>query len=771
MSKRYKGGVLSATPPTTSTTSATGIWTEQSMFQAVGAGTWPGVPGAPTIGTATAGDASASVTFTAPVNNGGSAITSYTVTSSPGSVTASGASSPITVSGLTNGTAYTFTVRATNATGTGPASAASNSVTPAAPVYIEQVFSTYLYAGADATTAINNGVNLSGNGGMLWLKARNQSTPIVVFDTNRGASPTNSQMLWTASNDFSFPTSTDALNSFNSNGFTLGADDTNWVNTAGINFASWSFAQQTKFFDVVTYTGNGVAGREIAHNLGATPGCMIVKCTSNTEDWKVYHRSLGSDTGNGVMRLNTTAADQGTGYGKYNWGNNTIYIAPTSTVFTVATDGSVNANGQTYVAYLFAHNAGGFGLTGTDNVMSCGSFATGAGGGGTVDLGYEPQWLMVKSATAVSYWYMFDNMRGWTQLGAQAFRADGSVSEFTFGNSSVGCRITATGFTFINGTLPANETWIYMAIRRGPMKVPTVGTSVYNTVGGSGSDPAYVTGFPVDWALRRYPDAAQANKFYSRLVGQAYVNSASPAAEVSDANGEFDYPNAWFSNPDGAGYYSWAWQRAPKFFDVVTYTGNAVSGRQVPHNLTVAPELLIVKGRAYNTWVVAANMTATTYYELYFDSDQAAVTGAPLAYSSGSASFTAAPTSTTFGLGPYDAMNGSGKSYVAYMFATLAGVSKVGTYTGTGAVQTVNCGFTGGARFVMIKRTATAGNWILFDTTRGMVAGSDYYINPNLQDTQSNSNLVYTIATGFQVVSTNAALNATGESFFFLAIA
>jgi hypothetical protein len=88
------------------------------------------VPGAPTIGTATAGNAQAAVSFTAPANTGGPAITSYTATSSPGGFTASGASSPLTVSGLTNGTAYTFTVTATNSIGTGTASAASNSVTP-----------------------------------------------------------------------------------------------------------------------------------------------------------------------------------------------------------------------------------------------------------------------------------------------------------------------------------------------------------------------------------------------------------------------------------------------------------------------------------------------------------------------------------------------------------------------------------------------------------------------------------------------------------------
>jgi hypothetical protein len=106
MSKRYQGGIL-------------------------GVGFNPlRAPNAPTIGTATAGGGSASVAFTAPANVGGSAITSYAVQSTPGNVGATGASSPITVSGLTVGTAYTFRVTALNSYGPSPASAASNSVTP-----------------------------------------------------------------------------------------------------------------------------------------------------------------------------------------------------------------------------------------------------------------------------------------------------------------------------------------------------------------------------------------------------------------------------------------------------------------------------------------------------------------------------------------------------------------------------------------------------------------------------------------------------------------
>ena len=113
----------------------------------------PVVPDAPTIGTATEGDGEASVTFTAPANTGGAPITGYTVTSSPGGITETGTSSPIVVSGLTNGTAYTFTVTATTSAGTGAASGPSNHVTPVAPAFAP------VAGAASATVAANSSAN------------------------------------------------------------------------------------------------------------------------------------------------------------------------------------------------------------------------------------------------------------------------------------------------------------------------------------------------------------------------------------------------------------------------------------------------------------------------------------------------------------------------------------------------------------------------------------------------------------------------------------
>jgi hypothetical protein len=128
--KQFPGGIVTKNPTAPTTSSAPGIWTLDQAMNFVKQGIWPRTPGAPTIGTATAGLGSATVTYTAPSDLGTGTVT-FTATSSPGGLTGTGAS-PITVSGLTGGTSYTFTVQASTPGGSGPASAASNSVAPLA---------------------------------------------------------------------------------------------------------------------------------------------------------------------------------------------------------------------------------------------------------------------------------------------------------------------------------------------------------------------------------------------------------------------------------------------------------------------------------------------------------------------------------------------------------------------------------------------------------------------------------------------------------------
>ena len=150
MSQKFPGGFITKSPTAPTTAAAKGIWTLAQASDFVKQGIWPATPGAPTIGTATAGVGSATVTYTAPTNLGAGTVT-YTATSSPGGLTGTGAS-PITVSGLTALTSYTFTVTASTPGGTSAASAASNSVTP--PLVIGQAYAGGFYAGQIGVSSV-----------------------------------------------------------------------------------------------------------------------------------------------------------------------------------------------------------------------------------------------------------------------------------------------------------------------------------------------------------------------------------------------------------------------------------------------------------------------------------------------------------------------------------------------------------------------------------------------------------------------------------------
>jgi hypothetical protein len=132
--------------------------------------------------------------------------------------------------------------------------------------------------------------------------------------------------------------------------------------------------------------------------------------------------------------------------------------------------------------------------------------------------------------------------------------------------------------------------------------------------------------------------------------------------------------------------------------------------------------------------------------------------------------------STTFRVstdGSANQSNGSGNNYIAYLFATLAGVSKVGSYTGTGSNVDVDCGFSAGARFILIKRTDSTGDWYVYDSVRGIVAGNDPYLLLNSSAAEvTSTDYIDPLSSGFTVTSSApAALNASGGNYIFLAIA
>ncbi len=210
---------------------------------------------------------------------------------------------------------------------------------PSPPIFIEDLFSTYLYTGNGSTQTITNGIDLAGKGGLVWAKTRDFSSNHALFDTVRGGSSLLQSNLTNAAY-----TGSTYINPFNSNGFTWAFGD-NQINGSSRNYVSWTFREQPKFFDVVTYTGaSGNAVQNIAHNLGSLPGTIIVKCIdAGPYDWIVYHRSLGATK---YINLNSTAAAGTT----INYWNNT---EPTATQFTVGGSGGVNGAGQDQFDALF----------------------------------------------------------------------------------------------------------------------------------------------------------------------------------------------------------------------------------------------------------------------------------------------------------------------------------------------------------------------------------------------------------------------------------
>ena len=115
----------------------------------------------------------------------------------------------------------------------------------------------------------------------------------------------------------------------------------------------------------------------------------------------------------------------------------------------------------------------------------------------------------------------------------------------------------------------------------------------------------------------------------------------------------------------------------------------------------------------------------------------------------------------------------SGNDYVAYLFASLPGVSKVGSYTGNGTSQTINCGFTTGARFILVKRTDSTGDWYIWDSARGIVSSNDPRLSLNTTTAEATTDdSVDPDASGF-IVNQNTAtnINVSGGQYIFLAIA
>jgi len=525
---------------------------------------------------------------------------------------------------------------------------------------------------------------------------------------------------------------------------------------------------------VVKYEGTGSA-RTVAHSLGTTVGMIIVKNLDQSDNWAVYHRGADASAPEDkylILNLTSAAADDSA------WWNDT---APTSSVFTVGTDHSVNASGENYIAYLFAHNNddGGFGEPGDQDIIKCGSYTgNNSTTGPVIDLGFEPQWIFIKHIDAGAGGgessFIFDNMRGVVTGGNDiSLSPDAANDEQTSADS---LEFNASGFQLkrANSSVNGNgNNYIYVAIRRGGMQTPTAASSVFAIdEGDSSGAPEYTSGFPVDMAIKRYSADTDNWRISARLIQGINHFTNTNSADDADDKFKFDFQNGYYNDSQGANNFAWMWARARGYFDVVTYTGTGGSSKTINHNLGVVPEMMWVKsrGEAKDWRVYHKGLDSSAPEDKYLKLNKTDA----VADSTGTWNDTA-PTSTQFTVGNSGDTNNA-QPYIAYLFATAPNVSKLGSYTGTGSSQNIDCGFTAGSSFVLVKRYDGTDSWYIADSARGISSGqTDKIIKLNSTDaefTESDNSADYIAphASGFNVPA-SSPFNGNGDDFIFYAIA
>ena len=461
---------------------------------------------------------------------------------------------------------------------------------------------------------------------------------------------------------------------------------------------------------------------------------------------------------------------------------NVISNATGSTV----TPGAIGNNGTNPVAYgnnPFDDPDGfKFGEDEDKGIIKMGIYiGNGSSTGPEINLGWEPQWVLIKASDRAAEWSIVDCIRGIvTGENDAALYPDATDAEVT---SYDIMDVNATGFQLKTTVQLWNQDtkhYVYMAIRRpdGAVGKPAeAGTDAFTMDVGRDSStiPNFDSGFPVDFAIARNPSATDNNLVGSRLTGTKYLITNSNTNGANSATGwSWDSNLGWNNHGSyGTSYQSWMWKRGAGF-DVVTYTGNEFNMRQIPHSLGITPEMMWLKYRApsgYNEdWQVyhkgLNGGVDPQDYAIRLDSANAE-------YNSSNDWADKAPTSTHFTIGGSDGRNNrTNSTYITMLFASVDGISKVGYYTGDGTTngsKEINLGFT--PRFVILKSTNVVTDWWVLDTVRGLPAsGNASYLKINETHVQASTVAsINATSTGFKLMSNGNAINANGSKIIYYA--
>ena len=631
--------------------------------------------------------------------------------------------------------------------------------------YVDDVFSTHLFKGNAGTQAINNGINLAGEGGLVWTKNRESAFNNFLYDTERGVQ----KYLISDSNIDQQDVST-SLTAFNSNGFTLGANDYGNI-TNGNKATSWSFRKAKGWFDIQEYNGNNGNVFNLSHDLECKPCFIIIKQLNTAENWIVWIKGLGSGKNLRLNLHNDQSSDSGTDIG------HTV----TSSYIRIPNGSAVNGNSSNskYICYLWGDGAESegqiFGESGDKSLILTGTYSSNQNEQ-TINLGWEPSWILIKKTNGNRSWFLFDTMRG---------IVSGDKDEALYPNSNSARNdegnldhidVTPTGFiikssSYNNQINDSGGEYVYVAIRAATGSVtrpPSLGTDVFGLgmSNASSTTPCHVTNFITDFAFVKTP--ASTNSWYTgaRLMGLHHLLTDTTAAEANNTDYTWD-SNTGFAKVNGTNWQHWAWKRHAGF-DLCAYHLTEGGGTHTQnHSLGKVPEMIIMKDRD-NTdgWIVYhKGLNGGTNPKDYFIQLQG--NGTESNFSNLWGTSASDINATSFYINQNYRYTGN---HIALLFASVDGISKVGYYTGngvkTGNVQTL--GFQ--PRFILIKCADTASTpWMVFDTLLGINSGNDNFLQLNSDTSTSAGDYIDLTSDGFDVVEDHNQVNGNNKKYLFYA--
>ncbi len=407
-----------------------------------------------------------------------------------------------------------------------------------------------------------------------------------------------------------------------------------------------------------------------------------------------------------------------------------------------------------------------FGENEDQGLVKCGSYIGTGSSGLEINLGWEPQWLIWKDASGDGeHWLLQDSIRGFDN---KHLRINTNNAE-----SDTTClQVTGRGFE-ITGTDGARnqsgETYVYVAIRRpdGYVGKPAeVGTDVFDIDGsGNQATPGFTCGFPVDMRIAKAFNANESWYLSTRIRGKRYLRPDSSNEEYT--SGTITNWTQWDlmegeGNSWGSNYVGYLWKRHTGF-DVCRFEGTELDGRQIPHNLGRTPEMIWLKnltsGYTWNVYHKDLNggSSPEDYYLRLQDNDSEATTDAWN---------DTAPTATSFTISDHAAVNQDDSQFVAMLFASVDGISKVGYFDGSSSSQTITTGFQ--PRFLIVKKISEGGDWYIVDTARGWGSGNDKQIKLNVNHSQYDGDMGAPTSTGFTMTS-NSNWNGSGQKYIYYA--